>query len=200
MRLGTQIGALALAGAVMLTSAPAWAEFDSYAIDPAHFSIGFMTHHLGYEQVLGMFLEGGGSFEYDSSVPAVRNIEITVAAGSVFTNHAARDGHLRSADFLHAEAHPTIRFVGTGAEQTGDNTGLVHGDLTIRGETRPATFTVTLNKEAAYPFGAGPPYVVGVSVRGTVRRSEFGSTYAVANDWVGDEIELIVEFEAIRQD
>ena len=186
--------------ATLVSPAAAQAEFDSYAIDPAHFSIGFMTHHLGYNQVLGMFLEGAGSFEYDPDGPAVRNIEVTVEAGSVFTNHGARDGHLRSGDFLDAEANPTIRFVGTEAEQTGENTGLIHGDLTIRGETRPATFEVTLNKEADYPFGAGPPHVVGVSVRGTVRRSDFGSTYAVDNGWVGDEIALIIEFEAIRQD
>lgn len=193
--------ALALTtSAALLSPAAAQADFDSYTIDPAHFSVGFMAHHLGYNQVLGMFLAGAGSFEYDADGPAVRNIEVTVEAGSVFTNHDARDGHLRSDDFLDAEANPTVRFVGLEAEQTGDNTGLVHGELTLRGETRPVTFEVTLNKEADYPFGAGPPHVVGVSVRGTVKRSEFGSTYAVDNGWVGDEVALIIEFEAIRQD
>jgi len=198
MRMRTWAAAAAVAAA--MAPAAARAEYERYAIDPAHFSIGFLTEHLGYEKVLGMFLDASGSFEYDPEGPAVRAIEIEVQAASVFTGHDARDGHLRSPDFLSAEAHPTIRFVGTHAEQTGENTGIVHGDLTIRGETRPVSFTVTLNKSEEYPFGAGPPFVLGVSVRGTVRRSDFGSTYGVANGWVGDEIELIVEFEAIRQD
>lgn len=180
--------------------ATARAEFERYAIDPAHFSIGFLADHLGYGPVLGMFLEASGSFEFDQEAPAVRAIEVEVSAASVFTDHDGRDGHLRSDDFLDAEANPTIRFVGTGAEQTGENSGIVHGDLTIRGVTLPASFEVTLNKAADYPFGAGPPHVVGVSVRGTVVRSDFGSTYAVANGWVGDEVELIIAFEAIRQD
>ena len=193
-------GAALLAVAVAVAPGAARAELDRYAIDPNHFAIGFMTHHLGYEKVLGMFLEGAGSFEYDAEARAVQAIEITVEAASVFTNQDARDGHLRSPDFLSAEEFPTIRFVGTGAEPTGESTGIVRGDLTIRGVTRPVSFEVVLNKEADYPFGAGPPHVVGVSVRGTVVRSEFGSTYGVENDWVGDEIELIVELEAIRQD
>ncbi|MEZ5666272.1 MAG: YceI family protein [Alphaproteobacteria bacterium] len=189
----------AIAVAAVLAPTPAWADFERFAIDPDHFAIGFMTHHLGYEQVLGMFLEGAGTFEYDAEAQALRNVEITVQAASVFTNHDARDGHLRSGDFLDAEANPVIRFVGTSAEATGASTGIVHGDLTLRGETRPVSFTVTLNKAADYPFGAGPPYVLGISARGTVVRSEFGSTYAVGNGWVGDEIALIVELEAIRQ-
>jgi polyisoprenoid-binding protein YceI len=193
------IGGAALLAAAMAPAA-ARAEFDSYRIDPNHFAIGFMTHHLGYEKVLGMFLVGAGSFEYDAAAPAVRAIEVTVEAGSVFTNHDARDGHLRSPDFLSAEESPTIRFVGTEAEPTGENTGIVHGDLTLRGVTKPASFQVTLNKEADYPFGEGPPHVVGVSVRGSILRSEFGSTYGAEAGWVGDEIELIIEFEAIRQD
>ena len=197
---GRMGGAALLAMAVAVAPGAARAEFDRYAIDPNHFAIGFMAHHLGYEKVLGMFLEGAGSFEYDAEAPALRAIEITVEAGSVFTNQDARDGHLRSPDFLSAEEFPTIRFVGTEAESTGESTGIVRGDLTIRGVTRPVSFEVVLNKEADYPFGAGPPHVVGVSVRGTVVRSEFGSTYGVENDWVGDEIELIIELEAIRED
>ncbi|MGF1624798.1 MAG: YceI family protein [Alphaproteobacteria bacterium] len=189
--------AFAVAG---MFPAAASAEPDRYTIDPAHFSIGFSTHHLGYAEVIGMFLEASGSFEYDAEAPAVREIEVVVLAASVFTNHQARDGHLRGTDFLDAAAFPEIRFVGTEAEQTGENTGIVRGELSLLGETHPAEFEVVLNKAADYPFGAGPPYVVGVSARGTITRSLYGMTYGVANGWVGDEIALVVEFEAIRQD
>jgi hypothetical protein len=33
-----------------------------------------------------------------------------------------------------------------------------------------------------------------------VVRSRYGMDYAVANGLVGDEVELLIEFEAIRQD
>ncbi len=179
---------------------PAQAAPARYEIDPAHFSVGFLVHHIGYADTLGMFLKGGGSFTFDETAPAVSDIEVTIQADSVFTNHDRRDKHVKGSDFLDVGDHPEIRFVGREARPTGENSGEVTGDLTILGVTRPITLEVTKNKIGDYPFGAGPPYVVGVSVRGTVKRSEFGMTYAVENGWVGDEVELIIEFEAIRQD
>ncbi|MDJ0983355.1 MAG: YceI family protein [Kiloniellales bacterium] len=178
---------------------PAQANPARYEIDPAHFSVGFLVHHIGYADTLGMFLEGGGSFTFDEAAPAVTDIEVTIQADSVFTNHDRRDKHVKGSDFLDVDDHPEIRFVGREARPTGENSGEVTGDLTILGVTRPITLQVIKNKIGDYPFGAGPPYVVGVSVRGTVKRSEFGMTYAVENGWVGDEVELIIEFEAIRQ-
>ena len=190
-----------LGGALSLAVAsPAKASSARYEIDPAHFSVGFLVHHIGYADTLGMFLKGGGSFTFDEAAPAVSDIEVTIQADSVFTNHDRRDEHVKGGDFLDVDDHPEIRFVGREARATGENSGEVTGDLTILGVTRPITLQVTKNKIGDYPFGAGPPYVVGVSVRGTVKRSEFGMTYAVENGWVGDEVELIIEFEAIRQD
>jgi polyisoprenoid-binding protein YceI len=40
---------------------------------------------------------------------------------------------------------------------------------------------------------------MGVSARGSFKRSAFGMTYSVDNGWVGDEVELIIEFEARRK-
>ena len=63
--------------------------------------------------------------------------------------------------------------------------------------TTPVTLDVTLNKTGLYPYIDN--YVAGVSARTTIRRSEFGMTYAVENGWVGDEVEVIIELEAIRE-
>src|SRR5690606_28613069 len=116
---------------------------------------------------------------------------------SVDSHHEERDEHLRSGDFLAADDHPEIRFVMTGAEPTGERTGKVTGDLTVRGVTRPVTLDVTWNKTGPYPFGSN--YVTGISARTTLKRSEFGMTYGVENGLVGDEVEVIIELEAIRQ-
>ena len=192
--------ALVLSAMTTVAAPRALAAPAQYKIDPEHFSVGFLVHHIGYADTLGMFLEGAGSFTFDEGAPAVSDIEVTIKADSVFTNHDRRDKHVKGSDFLDVEDHPEIRFVGREARPTGDTTGEVTGDLTLLGVTKPVTLQVTLNKAGEYPFGAGPPYVVGVSVRATVKRSDFGMTYAVENGWVGDEVELIIEFEAIRQD
>lgn len=176
---------------------PAEAEPRRYKIDPEHFAIAFEAMHIGYSKVLGQFLEAQGHFVFDETTRTLHDAEIEVAAKSVFTNHGPRDGHLRAPDFLDAEAHPWITFKMTRAVARDATTGTVEGELTLRGQTRPLAVEVTLNKIGNYPWGEN--YVIGVSARTTVKRSLWGSTYAVENGWVADEIPIQIELEAIRE-
>lgn len=182
---------------LILWSGAALAEPRRYVIDPEHATVAFLVPHIGYASVLGQFLKLEGSFVYDPDARKLDGLTVSIDAGSVFSNHAARDEHVRGADFLDAGRHPTIRFVGQRAEPTGETTGRVYGELTVRGVTRPVELAVTRNKMGPYPWGEN--YVVGVSVRTTLKRSEFGMTYALENGLVGDEVDVIIELEAIRQ-
>ncbi|WP_037447015.1 YceI family protein [Skermanella stibiiresistens] len=198
----TILGAAALA-ACMAFSVPASAAPREYRIDPEHASFGFLVSHIGYANVMGMFREVAGSFRFDEETQTLSDVTVTVKTASVFTNHEKRDEHLRKEEFFWTERHPEMTFTMTSAQKTGDRTGKMTGDLSIRGVTKPVTFDVTLNKTGEYPFGGGlfskPNYVAGASVRGTIRRSEWGMMYGTDNGWVGDDIQLIVEFEGIRQ-
>lgn len=202
-RIATVLRTTAVVAVVGLAAAgpdarTASAEMARWVIDPEHFSILFSASHIGYQQQLGLFLEGSGSFRFDEASRELADLVVEIDARSVFTNHQARDNHVRSGDFLDAENHPLIRFVMTGAEPANETTGTITGDLTIRGVTRPVTLDVRLNKIGPYPWGS--TYVLGVSAETTIRRSEFGSTYALEGGIVGDEIPLVFEVEAIRQD
>ena len=181
-----------------MTATVAQAEPARYELDPEHVAVAFLVDHIGFAKTLGKFLEVEGSFVFDETVPALSDLQVQIAAESVFTAHERRDNHVRSNDFLSVDDHPEITFVMTDAEPTGDRTGLVTGDLTIRGVTRPVTLDVTWNKSGKYPFNDN--YVTGVSARTTIQRSDFGMTYAVENGLVGDEVEILIEAEAIRQD
>lgn len=191
-------GALSLAAALALSPLAAQAEPRTYEIDPEHFSIGFLTEHLGYADVLGMFLEGSGEFVYDEQTRTLHSARVEIAADSVFTNHDERDNHLRSDDFLDARRHPRILFEATGFQAHSESEGSLQGNLTMLGVARPVSLDVTLNKAATYPIGHGD-YTLGLSARTTLRRSDWGMDYAVADNMVGDEVELILEFEALRQ-
>lgn len=182
----------------MLSTQSARAEPRTYEIDPEHFSIGFLTEHVGYADTLGMFLEGQGEFVYDEQTRQLHSGTVEIATDSVFTNHEERDNHLRSGDFLDASRHAMIVFEATGFEAHSDSEGTLEGELTLLGETRPVTLAVTLNKAEAYPFGHGQ-HTLGLSARTTINRSDWGMTYGVDNGLVGDEVELILELEAIRQ-
>jgi polyisoprenoid-binding protein YceI len=90
-----------------------------------------------------------------------------------------------------------MTFTAESARRTGERTFVVTGELELLGATRPLTLEATLNKSAPYPIGARAE-VMGVSLRGSLERSQFGMTYGVADGLVGDAVELIIEVEAQR--
>jgi polyisoprenoid-binding protein YceI len=190
--------ALVTALASVAPGGRAEAAAESYALDPEHTTIAFLVAHIGYAKVLGRFMTAQGSFRFDEATGELGDIDVTVAAASVSTDHEARDEHLRGNDFLNAERHAAITFVATDSKQTGDGTFEVAGELTLLGTTRPFILQATLNKSGEYPLG-DRAHVLGVSARGTLQRSTFGMSYAVDNGWVGDDVEVIIEFEARRQ-
>jgi polyisoprenoid-binding protein YceI len=187
---------LVLAAAVIssaLQAAPA-----TYRIDPEHFSIAFLIEHVGYEKVIGQFTRAEGEFVYDEEAHTLHSGHVDVRADSVFSNHAKRDAHVRSGDFLNAKAYPQVRFVAKQYRADGAAGGILTGDLTLLGQTRPVQLQVKINKAATYPFGHRK-YTLGVSATATVRRSQWGMSYALENGMVGDDVKLLFEFEALRE-
>lgn len=185
----------------LVTGVPASgvAQPQKYVVDETHLAVAFLVGHIGFADTLGQFLKASGSFVFDEEARTLTDVRAEIETASVFTNHDARDNHVRSKDFLWADEHPTITFVGTRAEPTGERTGKVHGDLTIRGVTQPAVLDVTWNRSGRYPFGE-KHYAIGVSARATIKRSDFGMTYALQGNLVGDEVQIILELEGIRQE
>jgi polyisoprenoid-binding protein YceI len=174
------------------------AEMREYQIDPEHLTIGFLVEHTGYAKVLGQFRVASGSYQFDEETGELSDVSIVVETGSVFTDHEQRDAHLRSQDFLDTRRFPMMTFSAVTARPQGNRTYELAGQLNLLGVTRPLTLTASWNKSGRYPMGLRP-YVMGVSARGSFQRSAFGMTYAVENGWVGDAVEIIVEFEARRR-
>jgi polyisoprenoid-binding protein YceI len=177
---------------------PLAAEPARYELDPAHTTIAFLVEHAGYAKTLGQFLRASGGYTFDDATGALSDVRVVVETASVDTHHEARDRHLKSGDFLDSDAHPQMSFTATSARRTAESTFVVTGELTLLGTRRPLTLEATVNKSAPYPFG-DPADVMGVSARGSLKRSDFGMTYGVADDLVGDDVEIVIELEARRQ-
>jgi len=175
------------------------ASEEEYIIDKSHFSIGFLVEHVGYAKTLGMFRVIDGRYVHDVTNNKINDISIVIKTKSVFTNDDKRDEHLMSPDFLHVEKYPEMIFEATNIAINNDTTE-IKGDLTLLGITKPLTLTGKINKMGKYPFGGIiKPYVMGISARGTIKRSDHAMMYALKDNLVGDEIDLIIEFEARRQ-
>lgn len=187
-----------MAVAAIAVAIPAQAEPERFVLDESHVSVGFLVGHARFADVLGQFTDVSGEFVYDADNRVLESGEVEIDAESVFTAHEDRDGHVRGDDFLATGDHPTIRFEATGYEAESEDSGTLHGDLTIRGETQPISLEATINRRDDHPIGGAD--TLGGSLRGRLMRSDYGMTYALEDDLVSDRIDLIIEFEAVQQD
>ena len=103
--------ASAAVGAALL-GAPALAA-DEFAFDPSHTHILFSIDHFGFSDVHGEFLDFEGSAVFDPDAPEDGSVTVTIDTASIDTGWAARDEHLRNADFFDVETHPTMTFAST---------------------------------------------------------------------------------------
>lgn len=182
---------------LLSAAAPARAEPARYELDPEHLQLGFLVDHLGYAKVLGLFRAARGSLSFDETTATLGAVRVEVDTQSVYTGIASRDRHLKSADFLNSSEFPRMVFTAEGAKRTGERSFEIAGQLELLGRSQPLTLQATWNKSGTSPIDK--TYIMGVSARGSFKRSAYGMNYGVANGWVGDEVALIIEFEAKRK-
>ena len=188
--------------ALLLAATPARAEPARYLLDPEHVSVGFLVEHVGYARILGLFRQVTGEYRFDEASGRLEGLRIEIDAASVYTAHDKRDEHLRGRDFLDVKRFPKLVYTARSATRSGERDYVIEGELELLGQRRPVTLEATWNKSAPYPLRLAPlqrATVMGVSARGSFRRSDFGMMYAVENGWVGDQVELIIELEARQQ-
>jgi polyisoprenoid-binding protein YceI len=172
----------------------------TYKIDPAHSSAQFVVRHMMISNVRGGFSGVQGAIEYDPERPAETSIDVVIDAGKISTLDEQRDAHLRSADFLHVEQHPTITFKSKKMAKVGDGEWKISGDLTIHGVTKE----VVLNAEGPTPEGKDPfgNVRIGASAWTKIKRSDFGLTWNAALETggilVGDDLKIELEVSAIK--
>lgn len=168
----------------------------TWKIDPVHSAVTFVARHMVVAKIRGRFNEFSGTFTV-SDVPENSSLEVSIAAASIDTADATRDGHVRSPDFLNTEQFPTITYRSTKVERTGERTLRVTGDLTIRDVTRPMTLDVAY--EGLYPYPGGGTRA-GFSAVGEIDRDAFGVTWNMALEaggWmVGKKVRIEIEVEA----
>ena len=163
-----------------------------YAIDTkgAHAFINFKIKHLGYSWLTGRFNTFEGDFSYDANQPNAAKITVNIDATSFDSNHAERDKHIRSADFLDVSKYPTAKFVSTKIVDKGDNKLEVMGDLTLHGVTKPVTIAANKIGEGKDPWGG---YRAGFSGTTTIRLGDFGIPEKLGPASRNVELELHVE-------
>ncbi|MFV0575381.1 MAG: YceI family protein [Vibrio sp.] len=146
---------LSTAGLCAAVLLPTSAIAADYAIDTkgAHASVNFRVSHLGYSFTQGRFNTFEGTFSYDPQNIAASKVNVVVDTGSLDSNHAERDKHIRSGDFLDASKFPKATFTSTKVTDKGDGKLAVEGTLELHGKTAPITIDAEFIGAGKDPWG-----------------------------------------------
>jgi len=168
-----------------------------YNIDPAHSLIGFAVRHLEINWVEGRFKDFKGTINFDEKDVTKSSVEFTAQVASVDTEVEARDKHLRTADFFDVEKYPEMIFRSTRVERKG-KAYVLHGDLTLKGVTKPVALPFTVTGAVKDPWGNTR---FGIEAHTKINRRDFGVNYGNAFAGgldVGNEVTIDLRLEAVQ--
>jgi polyisoprenoid-binding protein YceI len=182
-----------LCPALFLLVASAFAQIETWKIDPVHSAAQFSVKHLAISTVRGQFQKISGTVGYDPRDVAKTSIDVSIDAASVDTRVDMRDRDLRSANFLDVQKFPAITFKSTRVEAAGPGKLKVTGDLTIHGVTKEVV--LDLDGPSA-PITAMGGLRMGASATTKINRKDFGVNGAAS--MVGDDISITLDVEVTK--
>jgi polyisoprenoid-binding protein YceI len=177
-----------------LLAAPLAAEPRRYALDPIHTRIAFRVGHAGFSQAIGTFSGITGTLEFDPEDWPGARVDARIPIASLDLGDATWRERVLDPTFFAAQKHPEARFVSTRVEVVAANRLRVLGRLDLHGEQEEVALEVEVNRVGRHPLTLR--HTAGFSARATLSRAAFGM-----RKWknlVGDEVEVSIEIEALR--
>lgn len=182
----------ALLCAALFAAAVAQAAPVTYSVVSKLSKVSFSLEHQGFIPVSGTLKIAPGSFVFDhedwskSSVLASMPTRM-LDMGDGLWNGQIRDDESWMALFKQAE----IRFRSTRIEHKDGMSGVLHGELTVAGVSRPVALLMKINKIGKNRVS--DKHSIGITATSMIRRSEFGLDAYM--DLVGDEISVQIQLE-----
>ena len=174
-----------------------------WMIDTDHTVAHFTARHMMITFVHGQLNHITGVIHCDPADLSATAATIEIDPAVIYTGVEARDRHLRSEDFLDVERHPVILFQSTRAETAGSNLFKLHGDLTIRGVSRPVLLHAECFGPNEYADETGAYTVMGFEARLSLNREDFGilwnNVFGNRQFMVGKHLDIVINVEADLQ-
>lgn len=175
-----------------LLAAPLYAA-DSYTIDPTHTWPMFGVNHLGFSTQRGRFDKTSGKVTLDIAAKK-GSIELIVETASIDMGFDKWNEHMKGQDFFRVASFPTMRFVSDKLVFANDKPVAAEGELTLLGETRPVTLTISDFNCGTHPMTRKA--MCGANISTTIKRSDFGMTKFIGA--VSDEVNIYSPVEAFK--
>lgn len=170
----------------------------TWQIDPTHTEVSFTVRHMAISKVRGYFQTFEGTIEIGENIEETK-ISGKIDVGSVNTNQAQRDEHLRTSDFFLISEHPEITFVSKSISVEGDE-GKVVGDFTMRGVTKEITLDVEFGGVTVDGYGNTK---FGFEAKTKINRKDFGVNWNAPTEagglTLGDDVRIVIDGQAALQ-
>ena len=162
-----------------------------WKVIPETSSVGFIGAQQG-TRFNGRFETFTAGISFDATKPATGHIVGTVELATVNTRDHDRDAALLEKDWFDTKQFPQARFESQKIETAGDGFRAV-GELTLKGQTKPATLEFTFTPGAT---SSGPP--ASAQFAGKLRINRFDFNVGEGwNDtsWVAQDVEVEVKLD-----
>ncbi len=180
--------------AAQISGNPAAAPAGAYDLDGRHASVVARISHLGASLSVFRFDKIAGKLDWVPADPSRSKVAVEIQTASISSNVPGFADELAKAPWLNTPKYPVATFTSTAIRTTGPTAGVIFGNLTLMGFTKPIEITARL-------FGAGKNTkgtpLVGFSGTTRFKRSDFG--FKTGLPMIGDEIELVLDVEFLAQ-
>lgn len=183
---------------VLGLSLPAMAAAPQWSFDPPHCQVIFTIKHI-FAPVMGQFHKFDGKINFSPDDLAGSKVDMTIQVASIDTGVAARDNHLKSADFFDVAKYPVIRFVSDSFSKRGDSEYVVKGRLTMKDVTRPVEIVFTYLGAKPNPMNK-EQMLTGFKGGFAIERLDYhvGSGKYYQMGVVGNKVDLYIHLELVR--
>lgn len=187
---------LSLSAVLLLAPFALHAASARYQYDPVHSQIVFSIDHDGYSRPFGRLHIARGWLQFDPKDWSTASTELDIDLASADMGDAKWNEAVCKPALLDCARDRYAHFVSTSVERKDDQHGVLHGQLTMHGVTKPMDLTFTFNRDARTIYGLHT--IAGFSAAATLQRESFGIS-AFANS-IGHDVAIWMELEAIRGD
>jgi polyisoprenoid-binding protein YceI len=149
-------------------------------------SVGFTGEQQG-GKFNGKFKTFSATINFDPSAPGAGSIVGTVKTETVDTKDYDRDASLMEADWFDVSKYPEAKFESESIEAAGDGMFVAHGNLTLKGQTKPMDLMFSFDQNGG-----------SAKFMGTMAIDRFN--FNVGQGWndtymVGKEVEVTINLD-----
>lgn len=166
-----------------------------YRFDRVHSQILFSVGHDGFSSALGQLHVAAGWLRFDEDDWSASAAELDIDLAGVDMGDADWSRTVRGRSLLDADSRRYAHFVSTAVRKTGEDEGVLEGQLTLRGTTRPVHIAFRLNRIAPTIFAFGKT-LAGFTGSTQLDRTAFGITRNPGS--IGHIVTVRLEIEAQR--